>query len=117
MCVVSMIADHYEDKFRREYWEKIFQPSGFPLTGSNPFSDPIPDSQEPITDPLPSISENVTREEFEQLKKEVQEMKELLRKAKQYDERTNQPHCEKEEKIQLLRKIAELVGVDLNDVL
>ena len=59
----------------------------------------------------------VTKKEFEDLKKEVLEMKELLKKAVEYDKKNNEPHCEKEEKIEILRKVAEAVGVDLSDVL
>ena len=58
----------------------------------------------------------INHEELIALRKEVQEMKELLIKAKLYDEATNQPHCEQEEKVALLKKIAELVGVDLSEV-
>jgi len=59
----------------------------------------------------------VTREEFEQLKREVLDMKELLKRAKEYDDRTGQPDCEKADKVDLLRQIAKLVGVDLTDAL
>lgn len=88
MCVVSMIGDHYNKKFN-EQWPDVVT---FPSTTS-----------------LPPIS----REEFELLKADVAEMKELLKKAKIYDEENNQADCEMEEKLQLLRKIAEMVGVDL----
>lgn len=57
-----------------------------------------------------------TREEFERLKAEVAELKELLKAAKRYDERTGQPDCEMEDKIALLKRLAELVGVDLSEV-
>lgn len=59
----------------------------------------------------------ITREEFEALKKEVQDVKELLKKAKAYDEETGQKDCEMEEKIALLKRFAEFVGVDLTDAL
>jgi hypothetical protein len=57
-----------------------------------------------------------TREEFNALKKEMQELKELLKAAKRYDEKTGQPDCEQEDKIALLKRLAEVVGVDLSDV-
>jgi len=44
-------------------------------------------------------------------------MKELLKKAKIYDEENGEPDCEVEEKFDLIRKIAKLVDVDLEDVL
>jgi uncharacterized protein YlxW (UPF0749 family) len=59
----------------------------------------------------------VSQEEFNSLKKEVEEMKELLIKAKIYDEKNNEPNCEMEEKISKLREIAKLVGIDLDEVL
>jgi len=86
-----MIGDHYRDKWI-DRWPNI--PS-WPQTT------------------IPSIS----RQEFDDLKKEVAEMKELLKRAKEYDERTGQPDCEIDEKMDLLRKVAKLVGVDLDDVL
>lgn len=91
MCVVSMVGD-----FAQERWPKEF-PNIFkfkPMTGED-FKDPV------------------TREEFEALKREVQMIKELLEKAKEYDERTNQPNCELEDKIALLKKVADLVGVNI----
>jgi hypothetical protein len=88
MCVVSMIGDHFHDKWNQppynQYWQDLSK---------------------------------ITRQEFDALKKEVEEMKELLKKAKLYDEKNNEPNCEIEEKIKTLKKIAELMGVDLNDVL
>lgn len=89
MCVVSMIGDHYTQK-----WD--------------------PNNTGTIT----WINNNdVSRQEFEQLKNDVREMKELLKKAKAYDEQTNQPDCEQEKKLETLRKIAEVVGINLDDVI
>ena len=59
----------------------------------------------------------VSKEEFDALKKEVEEMKQLLIKAKIYDEKNNEPNCEIEEKMAKLREIAKLVGLDLDEVL
>lgn len=93
MCVVSMIGDHYRDALPDKHpfiWEGTF---------------PVPT--------LPAVS----REEFEALRRDVLEMKELLKKAKAYDERNNEPDCEIDEKMAVLRQVAKLVGVDLDDVL
>lgn len=57
-----------------------------------------------------------SREEFDRLKKEVEELKLLLKAAQKFDEATGQPHCEQDEKIAFIKKIAEFVGVDLKDV-
>lgn len=47
---------------------------------------------------------NVTREEFEALKKEMEEIKELLKAAKKFDEKTGQPDCEMDDKIDFMRR-------------
>lgn len=91
MCVVSFVGGHFEDKWKPLKPYTTFTTSNF-------------------------ISE-VTKEEFEALKKEVLEMKELLRKAKIYDEVNNEPNCELESKMEFLRGVAKLVGIDLDDVL
>lgn len=56
-------------------------------------------------------------EEFEALRREVQELKELLKAAKKFDQATGQPDCEMDEKIAFIKQVAEFVGVDLQDVL
>lgn len=97
MCVVSMVGDHYRDVWTapRDGWHIPVQP----LPG-------------PIILPSP-----ISREEFDALKKEVLEMKALLKRAKDYDERNNEPECEVDEKMDLLRRVAKLVGVELDDVI
>lgn len=95
MCMISFVGDFYHDKWLPHV---PIQPS----VSSNPTD---------IT-----ISE-ISRAEFDVLKKDVMDMKELLRRAKIYDEQNNQPDCHKEEKLKTLRKIAELVGINLDDVL
>jgi hypothetical protein len=95
MCVVSMVGDHFGDK-----WE--------------PFKQPIPSPVGPFTVSWPTPGP--TQAEFEALKKEVLDMKELLKRAKIYDEKNNEPNCEIEDKMDFLRKVAALVGVDLDDV-
>jgi len=66
---------------------------------------------------LPSTTlPEVTREEFEALKKDFEELKELLRAAKKYDTATNQPDCEMEDKVEALRKVAKFLGVTVDDI-
>lgn len=98
MCTVSMIGDFYSYKWPTEYpWviPAISSPPGTATQGST------------------SMSYGVSREEFEQLKREVQDLKALLVRAKEYDEKNGEPKCEMEEKVNLLKKVAELVGVDI----
>jgi hypothetical protein len=99
MCVVSMVMDHYDD-----WWKR-----------NPPFQPPL----QPIQ-PLSPITINygeVSRAEFEELKKRVDEMISLLKRAKIYDESTNQPNCESEDKMTRLRDICKIVGIDLDEVL
>jgi hypothetical protein len=98
-----MIGDFYEEK-----WRHTFPLPQLPNWPPGPYT--------PITPQTPIII-GVSKEEFDALKKEVLEMKELLKRAIKYDEDNNQPNCEKEEKIAILKKVAEWVGVSLDDVL
>lgn len=95
MCMVSNIGDVYGRK-----WQPPFE------IPPNPYQPPFT-----IT-----VTE-VTRAEFDALRKEVLALKELLEAAKRFDEATGQPDCEMGEKIAIIRKVAEAVGVNLDDVL
>lgn len=91
MCVVSMVGDHYGNKFNQPDWlDHLARVQQAPRT--------------------------VSVSEFDELKKEVLEMKELLKKAIEYDKRTNQPHCEDADKKALLIKIADVFGVNLKEI-
>lgn len=105
MCVVSMVGDHYTKTI----------PSWPYFPSQQPWEvDQIRPSK---VKPMPERLKNAfTREEFDALKREVEEMKELIKRAKEYDEKNNEPDCEIEEKMELLRKVAALVGVSLDDV-
>ena len=89
MCVVSMIGDHYGERIPQQY----------------------PWTTQPNINTYPTHP--VSREEFEALKHDIEEMKALLIKAKIYDEEHGEPDCEMEEKVEMLKRIAEFVGVDL----
>lgn len=98
MCVVSNIGDYWSRRVPEDYPWVI------------PRIDPLP------TGPNPFNMNPVSREEFDKLKRDVEELKKLLIAGKEFDEKTGQPHCEHEDKIALIKKIAELVGVDMKDV-
>lgn len=101
MCVVSFIGDHFHNTLPQQY----------PWINTQTF---IPN--QPLTQPF-TIIQGVPQAEFDALKKEVEGMKELLRKAKIYDEENNEPECQIEEKMEVLRKIAAMVGISLDDVI
>lgn len=91
MCMVSNIGDDWAGKFPKN-WPQFNPP--------------------PITVPV-----GVPQSEFDALKAEVKELKKLLKAAKKFDAATGQPDCQMEEKIKLIRAIAKLVGVNLDEVL
>ena len=90
MCMVSNIGDGWAEKFPHQ-WPNI-----------NP----------PYTQPS-----DISRQEFDALRREVQELKKLLEAAKKFDEVTGQPDCAMEQKVKLIKEVAKLVGVDLGKVL
>lgn len=98
MCIVSNIGSRWGGTFPGRYpWiQPYVQPSPTPI---------------PVTIP------GVSQEEFDRLKREVVELKKLLVAAKDFDTATGQPDCEVDEKVALIKRIAEFVGVDLGDVL
>lgn len=99
MCVVSFIGDNFRDRWDDKDWIK-------------PYLNPAP------TNPF-NIQQGMTpieKKEFEDLKKEVEIMKELLKKAKIYDEVNNEPDCEMEDKVKFLREVAKFVGIDLDEI-
>ncbi len=98
MCIVSNIGDTYTDKWRPMPWV-------VPNTGAEPEK---PNYEIRLSE--------ITRAEFEALKKDVLEMKKLLKKAIKQDEEEGNADCEMEDKIALLKKVAEAVGVDLSEI-
>lgn len=88
MCVMSAIGDYWQHELpQKTYWPSVSNPE-------------IP----------------ISRAEFDALKRDVEELKKLLLAAKKYDEATGQPDCETDAKVALIRKVAELVGVSMEDV-
>lgn len=90
MCVVSMVGDFAKDRWPKQYPWTVTQPSGESWT-----------------------PREVNRAEFEALKREVEMIKELLERAKVYDQVNNEPNCEMADKIELLKRVATLVGVEI----
>jgi hypothetical protein len=95
MCTVSMVVDHYSDK-----WSELYTPPYY------------------IAPPGKLLGEVavITKEEFDALKKDVEEMKKLLQRAKKYDEEHNQPDCESEQKLKRLESLCELASIDFEEI-
>jgi hypothetical protein len=55
--------------------------------------------------------------EVERLKRDIKALKILLKAAFDFDKETGQPECQHEDKIRLIRKMAEAAGVDISDVI
>lgn len=110
MCAVSFVGDHYGEKWSNPSPWFVPNPLAFPPTL------PMPLPAYGNGQPFVVTHTPITREEFDALRADVLEMKALLIRAKEYDERTGQPHCEQEDKIALLKKVAEMVGISLEEV-
>lgn len=93
MCLVSAITtDWYKDR----------SPGWIP----NSIPNSIPNWPTP----------GPTTEEFLALKREVEELKERLKEARKEDIESDAPVCEMKPEVEMLKKLAELLGVDLEDV-
>jgi hypothetical protein len=86
-----MVADFYYDK-----WKQLETP---PWTQPQPI---FPYQLVPNA-PAPKIP---TQEEIDEFYK-------LLERAKEYDKKNNEPHCELEEKKELLRALALKLGIEI----
>lgn len=89
MCVVSMVMDHY-----RERWDPQrtgIYPTTFPQIQTVTFTPPVQITQA-----------------------EVDEFRRLLERAREYDKRNNEPDCELDEKKQAIMTIGKLLGLDLS---
>lgn len=111
MCVVSMVIDKYTDDWkRRGWWDQMPGPT-YPYPDTNPLPPTAPATPyAPIKIGEPPIS----RKEFEKLQKDLEEIKDWIKRAKKYDEANNEPDCEMESKVELLKQVAELVGVEID---
>lgn len=110
MCTVSNIGDQWARKFPGDY---PWQPWTLPHSPSVPYT---PNPPQPIPIGVTKPFEGVSKDEFDKLKKEMEELKKLLEAAKIFDEATGQPDCEMDEKVALIKKVAEAVGVDMSKV-
>ena len=94
MCVVSMIMDHYYDKWQpyNPYVPPYIVPGVPPYV---PYVAPATPSRLPTDD-------------------EIEEFRKLLERAREYDKKNNEPDCELQEKKDKLLKLAEELGVKID---
>lgn len=90
MCVVSYVVDYGDNFFFKKYY------------GPGP-------NISPTFDPILS--------KLDEIKRELEQLKEVLKAAKIFDDKTGQPDCTKEEKWNLIKRLAEMAGVDLSEFL
>lgn len=104
MCVVSFVGDNWRDGW---------------VLPENPYKEitkVIDSSQDKKAIEELQKSNKKLADEMRALKKEMESLKKLLKAAKIYDEETGQKDCEMDDKVALIQKIAELVGVDMKEV-
>lgn len=88
MCVVSMVGDYYTHRT-------------------------LPNI---ITPPTTVGLKFATAEDIARLEASLIELKSLLLQAIKYDKMMNEPHCEHEDKVKLIKELAKAVGVDMSEV-
>lgn len=93
MCVVSMVTRDFYENNKTAPW----------MDGSRWFT-----VRPGLVDPF------IRRSEFEKLKVQFEELAKDIAQAKQQDINEGNPDCEKEESIELLKAIAEKLGINLN---
>lgn len=115
MCTVSNIGDNFRNNFPNNYhWydpNKTGNPPPYiPPTSVSPYTitKPLVDSRFLPTPP--------SREEFNKLKADVEALRELLKAAKIYDEKTGQKDCEADEKVEFIKLLAKYLDVDMKGV-
>lgn len=92
MCAVSNIGDTWGRDFETRYpeWTK-------------PYRDTVT---------FPPYEHS----DIEKLRREVEELKKLLRAAAEFDRATGQPDCQMDDKVALIRAVAAALGVDMSGV-
>ena len=102
MRVVSMIVDHYYDRWEPYCRQPPYNPTapglpGYPYTWPDDVKIPV----EPVKPHrVPSAEE-------------IAEFYDLLRKAREYDKKNHEPDCESEEKKKKLQALADELGVKI----
>lgn len=95
MCVVSMVMDHYTEKWREL---QPYLPNTIGPSSPNPSPHTLPAIQ-PFKPVIPQA--------------DIDEFYRLLDRAREYDKRNNEPECELEEKKETLKTLAKQLGVEI----
>lgn len=101
MCVVSMVSDHQINKWGE--W----------INQENLYTPIIVKNVD--TKQLEVKIENLTAQ-FEELRRDFTDFKKLVLRAIDYDERNNEPECEVEDKVRLIKEMANHLGIDVSDI-
>jgi hypothetical protein len=101
MCFSSAVGDYHKGVLPVQF------PAWFDST-QNPISG--------LPGPVFLPPKDVTRDEFNVLKKRIDEIAQQLQKAHELDIATEQPDCPADEKVRLIREMAKHFDVDLKDV-
>ena len=96
MCMTSAVGDSYRDGLPNKPYFPGIQPFIVPGFAPNP----------------PAVS----RQEFDALKRDLEELKKVLLAAKRFDEVAGEPDCEMDEKVAIIKKLAQIAGVSMEDV-
>jgi len=111
MCVYSLVIDYQRKHIHEFYpWTDPYIYPGITPTVPQPW-EVFPGKI------IPGAPNGPTQEDFDKLVKEMEAMKKLLKAAEKFDVATGQPDCESDEKVAYLYKVADLLGVDLSEVL
>jgi hypothetical protein len=103
-----MVTDHYIKTWPDR---DIFNQPQNPWPNFTPNQTPEANPNRPLV-----IDPGVSKEDFAAFKKEFEEFKQLVKRAIKYDEDNNEPHCEVDEKVEIIRKLAEQLGVTVDDI-
>lgn len=95
MCVVSLVSDHYFEKWGQAPY---VAPKAVPAFPWGPH-----DNSQPVAPTLPSQAE-------------IDEFRRLLERAREYDKQHHEPHCALKEKQERLLKLAKELGIDISFV-
>ena len=96
MCTVSMIMDHYTERWHHH--QQPVHPFTDGTDGTGQWQQTWPQREMPIND------------------EEVLEFRRLLDRARKYDRDNNEPNCEMDEKKQRLLELARELGADVGAI-